>query len=46
LGRSYKKVTYGKELFDQLSPEIAVQKCPRLKEMLDEMLKLAKTAGL
>lgn len=46
LGRSYKKVTNGKELFDQLSPEIAVQKCPRLKEMLDEMLKLAKTAGL
>jgi len=26
---------YGKELFDQLSPEIAVQKCLRLKEMLD-----------
>jgi hypothetical protein len=46
LKQSYKKVTYGKELFDKLSPETAVQKCPRLKEMLDEMLKLAKSAGL
>ncbi len=46
LKRSYKKVTQGKELFDKLSPEKARNKCPRLTEMLDEMLKLAKAAGL
>jgi len=46
LKRSYKKVTQGKELFDRLSPETARNKCPRLTEMLDEMLKLAKAAGL
>lgn len=44
--RSYKKRTQGKELFDRLDPEIAREKCPRLKEMLDEMLRLAKEAGL
>lgn len=46
LKRNYKKVTQGKELFDMLSPEAARQKCPRLKEMLDEMLELAKSVGL
>lgn len=44
--RSYRKVTQGKELFDRLSPDLARSKCPRLKEMLDEMLDLAKSAGL
>ncbi|MBX9792087.1 MAG: DUF4276 family protein [Pirellulales bacterium] len=46
LGHNYKKVTYGKQLFAKLKPEVARQKCPRLKMMLDEMLRLARDAGL
>jgi len=42
----YKKTTYGKQLFGKLDPTIAVAKCPYLKAMLDEMLILAKAAGL
>ena len=41
LRRTYKKVTHGKELFDRLNIETAYDKCPKLKELLDEMLKLA-----
>lgn len=44
--RNYKKTTYGKQLFAKLDPILAVGKCARLKEMLDEMLTLAKAAGL
>ena len=44
--RNYKKTTYGKELFGKLDPSVAVNKCPRLKTMLSEMLRLAKDAGL
>jgi len=44
--RSYKKVTYGRELFSRLDPNMAYSKCPRLKAMLDEMLQMAKQAGL
>lgn len=40
--RSYKKVANGKELFAKLDPDIAYQKCPKLKELLDKMLELAK----
>ena len=40
--RSYKKVVNGKELFNRLNPEIAYQKCPKLKELFDKMLELAK----
>lgn len=42
--RSYKKVVHGRELFGKLNPEIASQKCPRLRELLDKMLELAKDA--
>ena len=45
-GHTYKKVTHGKELFDRLDPNLAYGKCPRLKAMLDEMLNMAKAAGL
>jgi len=45
-GKTYKKITHGKEFFDKLDPNLAYQKCPRLKELLDELLKLAKEAGL
>ncbi len=42
LRRTYKKIVNGKVLFDQLDPEIAYQKCPKLKELFDDMLRLAK----
>jgi hypothetical protein len=44
--KNYKKTTYGKHLFAKLDPPIAVQKCPFLKGLLEEMLALAKAAGL
>ena len=43
---SYRKVVDGEKLFDELDPEVAYQKCPHLRLMLDEMLELAKRAGL
>lgn len=46
LKRTYKKTTYGKDLFARLDPAVAVQKCPYLKSMLEELLRLAKAAGL
>ena len=42
LKRDYRKILDGSDLFSRLDPEIAGRKCPRLKEMLDEMLRLAK----
>ncbi len=45
-GKTYKKTTYRKQLFGKLDPAVAVQKCPYLKSMLEEMLRLAKEAGL
>lgn len=44
-GRGYKKVAYGKSLFDRLDPDMAYGKCPQLQALLDEMLLLAKNAG-
>lgn len=44
--RRYKKTTQGKLLFDRLDPEAASEKCPYLKQMLEELLGLAKKAGL
>jgi hypothetical protein len=35
-------VTHGKDLFDKLNPEVAYRKCPHLKDLLDEMLRMAK----
>lgn len=40
--RNYKKVVNGKDLFGKLDPDIAYKKCPKLKELLDKMLELAK----
>jgi hypothetical protein len=45
LRREYKKVTHGKDLFDRLDPQVAVDRCPRLREMLEEMLQLAKDSA-
>ncbi len=41
--RRYKKVVYGKDLFAKLDPRVAYRKCPHLKELMDAMLKLAKS---
>lgn len=41
-GRRYKKVTNGRELFGRLDPNVAYGKCPRLRELLDKMLELAR----
>lgn len=41
-GRTYKKVAHGKELSDRPDPNAAYRKCPRLRELLDEMLRLAR----
>jgi len=46
LGKKYKKVTDGSHLFGRLSPEEVYAKCPCFKDMLDEMLILAKKEGL
>lgn len=43
--KSYKKVTFGKNLFLKLDPEIAYPKCPSLKGILDEMLRMALEKG-
>ncbi len=43
---SYKKVVYGRQLFDKLDPNLAYQRCPALRNLLDEMLSLARTAEL
>ena len=42
--RNYKKVTNGKQLFKNLNPEIAAEKCPNLKKLLNEMLTMAESA--
>lgn len=44
-GRNYKKITHGKDLFKKLDPNIAYEKCPYFKELLDKMLELAIAAG-
>ncbi len=44
LGRKYKKVIDGTNLFRNLSPDRAYEKCPYLKALLDDMLALAQAA--
>jgi len=44
--RHYKKVTNGSALFPQLSPDLVYEKCPYFRQMMDELLTLAKEAGL
>jgi hypothetical protein len=43
--RAYKKFVDGYNLFERLSPEVAYSKCPYLRQMLDEMLLIAKGSG-
>ena len=42
--RGYKKTTHGVQLFAKLDPDVAAQKCPELKRMLEAMLEMAKNA--
>jgi len=44
--REYRKVTDGVRLFRRLDPQVAYGKCPYLRRLLDEMLRLARQAGL
>jgi hypothetical protein len=44
--RSYLKVIYGQQLFKKLDPDLAYDKCPYLKQMLDKMLDIARDNGL
>ena len=46
LNRRYRKITDGKNLFAKLNQELAYKKCPYLKQMLDEMLRMAQEIGL
>lgn len=41
----YLKTTDGRDLLGRLDPELAYQKCPALREMLDAMLQMALAAG-
>ena len=43
--KTYKKTTYGKQLFAKLTPDVVAGKCPYLKTMLGEMLAMAQAAG-
>ena len=44
-GKAYRKLVDGYHLFNNLDPNIAYNKCPRLKEMLDFLLTLAEKAS-
>jgi hypothetical protein len=43
-GKKYKKTVNGQDLFSKLDPELATQKCPHLKAMLDHMVELGQAA--
>ncbi len=45
LQTAYKKVVDGSNLFRALSPDLAYTTCPYLKQLLDDMLKLAREAA-
>ena len=46
LKRNYGKVTDGQNLFAKLDPNVAYEHCPALRDLLNEMLRLAREAGL
>lgn len=46
LTKPYKKVTDGANLFQAIAPAVAYGRCPYLRQLLDGMLTLARTAGL
>lgn len=46
LRKNYKKIVDGTTLFQRLDPEAACARCPSLKALFDDLLSLAKDAGL
>ena len=44
--KTYKKTVNGKQLFSKLDPNTAAAACPYFKSLLDDMLMMAKRAGL
>ena len=44
LKKNYKKIVDGNQLFSKLEPDVAYDKCPYLRKMLDEMESLAMKA--
>lgn len=44
--RNYDKVIFGGDLFQKLDPNEVYQKCPHFAAMMDELLRLARRAGL
>jgi hypothetical protein len=44
LKKNYKKVVDGSQLFSKLKPDVAYDKCPYLRKMLDELERLAMAA--
>jgi len=44
IGRPYRKVTDGAELFAALAPDVAMAKCPSLRTLLEEMLIFARSS--
>ena len=41
-GRSYKKRTYGEEIFRRLDPQLVSEKCPYFRAFADDLVDLAK----
>ena len=41
---SYKKVTYGVDLFRKLDPQVVREKCPYFRKLADDLVDLAKNA--
>jgi Domain of unknown function (DUF4276) len=46
LRETYKEVIHGLELFAELDPCVVRGKCPRFRELLEDMITLAEKAGL
>jgi hypothetical protein len=46
LKRDYKEVTQGREFFSRLDPEAVAKVCPHFRTMLEEMVAMARQAGL
>ena len=46
LHAEYKKRAKGRELLEKLDPNLVYARCPYFAQMLDEMLRMAKDAGL
>ena len=42
IGKGYKKTERARNILREADPQIAYQKCPYLKEMLDDLLRVAK----